>query len=50
MAQYFNSKLILRQFKEGDLVWRAWGEARKDSSEGKLAANWERPFRVWHSL
>ena len=30
MAQCFNSKLTLRQFKEGDFVWRARGEAHKD--------------------
>lgn len=30
MAQCFNSKLTLRQFKEGYFVWRARGEAHKD--------------------
>uniref|UniRef100_A0A151UI61 Reverse transcriptase RNase H-like domain-containing protein n=1 Tax=Cajanus cajan TaxID=3821 RepID=A0A151UI61_CAJCA len=29
---------------EGDLVWRLLGEARKDTSDGKLAPTWGGPF------
>nr|KYP73029.1 Transposon Ty3-I Gag-Pol polyprotein [Cajanus cajan] len=50
MARRFNSNLIKRSFKEGDLVWRVQGSARRNSKEGKLAANWDGPFRVRHSL
>nr|KYP76756.1 hypothetical protein KK1_021009 [Cajanus cajan] len=30
----------------GDLVWRLLGEARRDSSEGKLAPNWDAHFEL----
>lgn len=46
----FNSKVKPRSFKQGDLVLRATKEARKDPREGKLAANWEGPFRVIENL
>ncbi|XP_027346488.1 uncharacterized protein LOC113858178 [Abrus precatorius] len=46
MARKFNSKISPRQFYKDDLVWRVTGDARKDRREGKLAANWEGPFRV----
>nr|KYP55983.1 hypothetical protein KK1_002210 [Cajanus cajan] len=35
----FDSKVKPREFREGDLVWRATGEARKDPRQGKLAPN-----------
>nr|KYP47653.1 Transposon Ty3-G Gag-Pol polyprotein [Cajanus cajan] len=50
MTRRFNSNLIKRSFKEGDLVWRVQGTTRRNSKEGKLAANWDGPFRVRHSL
>ncbi|XP_027351054.1 uncharacterized protein LOC113862116 [Abrus precatorius] len=46
MARKFNSKISPRKFYKNDLVWRVTGDARKDRQEGKLAANWEGPFRV----
>nr|KYP51192.1 hypothetical protein KK1_027001 [Cajanus cajan] len=46
MTRRFNSKLKPRNFQEGDLVWRATGSARRNPTEGKLAANWDGPFRV----
>nr|KYP63946.1 hypothetical protein KK1_018533 [Cajanus cajan] len=46
----FDSKVKPRAFREGDLVWRATGEARKDPKQGKLAPNWDGPFRVRHNL
>jgi len=39
-----HSKMVIkREFKVGDLVLR---RNQKDSEEGKLAANWEGPYRV----
>nr|KYP44913.1 Transposon Ty3-I Gag-Pol polyprotein [Cajanus cajan] len=49
-SQRYNSKLKPRSFHEGDLVWRATGDARKDTSAGKFAANWEGPFRILEYL
>nr|KYP32782.1 Pol polyprotein [Cajanus cajan] len=49
-ARRYNSKLKLRSFREGDLVWRAVGEAQKEISAGKFAANWEGPFRISECL
>nr|KYP75310.1 Pol polyprotein [Cajanus cajan] len=46
----FDSKVKPRKFREGDLVWRATGEARKDPRQGKLAPNWNGPYRVRHNL
>nr|KYP31610.1 Transposon Ty3-I Gag-Pol polyprotein [Cajanus cajan] len=46
----FNSNLKPRTFHEGDLVWRATDSARRNSSDGKLAANWDGPFRIRHAL
>nr|KYP47152.1 hypothetical protein KK1_031175 [Cajanus cajan] len=50
MTRRFNSNLKPRIFHEGDLVWRATGSARRNSSEGKLAANWDGPFWIRHTL
>nr|KYP34871.1 Uncharacterized protein Mb2253c family [Cajanus cajan] len=49
-SRRYNSKLKPRSFREGDLVWRAVGEARKDTSVGKFVANWEGPFRISECL
>nr|KYP34315.1 Retrovirus-related Pol polyprotein from transposon 412 family [Cajanus cajan] len=40
----FDSKVKPRELREGDLVWRATGEARKDPRQGKFAPNWDGPF------
>nr|KYP33430.1 Retrovirus-related Pol polyprotein from transposon opus [Cajanus cajan] len=50
MARPFNSTLSKREFHEGDLVWRVQGPARRNTKEGKLAANWDDPFRIRHNL
>nr|KYP59635.1 hypothetical protein KK1_015071 [Cajanus cajan] len=50
MSRRFNSNLKPRTFHEGDLVWRATGSTRRNSSEGKLSANWDGPFRIRHAL
>ncbi|XP_072066863.1 uncharacterized protein [Arachis hypogaea] len=41
-----NKKVVPRIFEEGDLVLRRTEEARQPLSHGKLAKNWEGPFRV----
>ncbi|XP_072054338.1 uncharacterized protein [Arachis hypogaea] len=41
-----NKRVVPRTFSEGDLVLRRTEEARRPPSHGKLAANWEGPFRV----
>nr|KYP57670.1 hypothetical protein KK1_003937 [Cajanus cajan] len=46
MTQRFNSNLSKRSFKERDLVWRVLGSDRRNLREGKLAANWDGPFRI----
>lgn len=50
MMKRFNTKVKPREFMEGDLVWRVQGTTRKDSREGKLAANWARAYRVQQNL
>lgn len=42
MARY-DKKVIKREFEVGDLVLR---RNQKDSKEGKLAANWEGPYKI----
>nr|KYP74527.1 Transposon Ty3-I Gag-Pol polyprotein [Cajanus cajan] len=49
-ARRYNSRVKPRSFREGDLVWRLLGEARKDTSDGKLAPTWGGPFRVAENL
>ncbi|XP_017438127.1 uncharacterized protein LOC108344174 [Vigna angularis] len=50
LSRRYNTKVKPRAFKNGDLVWRKRGEARKNRAHGKLAANWEGPFRVVEDL
>ncbi|KAL2319478.1 hypothetical protein Fmac_028447 [Flemingia macrophylla] len=50
VAAKFNKHAIPRTINEGDLVWRATGNARSNSADGKLAASWEGPYRVRHNL
>nr|KYP67969.1 Transposon Ty3-I Gag-Pol polyprotein [Cajanus cajan] len=45
-SRRYNTRVKPRTFREGDLVWRLLGEARKDTSDGKLAPTWGGPFRV----
>ncbi|XP_052734193.1 uncharacterized protein LOC108339372 [Vigna angularis] len=46
LSRRYNTKVKPRTFKNGDLVWRKRGEARKNRAHGKLSANWEGPFRI----
>ncbi|XP_072054249.1 uncharacterized protein [Arachis hypogaea] len=41
-----DKKVIPRAFEHGELVLRKTEEARKPQAHGKLAANWEGPFRI----
>ncbi|XP_025661221.1 uncharacterized protein [Arachis hypogaea] len=45
-----NKKVVHRSFNNGDLILRCTEEARKPPAYGKLAANWEGPFRVLQNL
>jgi hypothetical protein len=47
VAKYYNKKVKVRQFAEGDLVWKALLPiGTKYSAFGKWSPNWEGPFRV----
>jgi hypothetical protein len=47
VAKYYNKKVKVKQFAEGDLVWKALLPiATKYSTFGKGTPNWEGPFRV----
>ncbi|XP_014490737.1 uncharacterized protein LOC106753443 [Vigna radiata var. radiata] len=50
ITRRYNTKVRPRHFTEGDLVWRKRGDARKNKSHGKLADNWEGPFRISKDL
>jgi ribonuclease HI len=45
-AQYFNRRVKPRSFKIGDWVLRKVTLATKERADGKLAPNWEGPYRV----
>ncbi|XP_059436622.1 uncharacterized protein LOC132169637 [Corylus avellana] len=46
VARYVNKRVKHRSFKVGDLVLRKVTIATKDPAEGKLAPNWEGPYKV----
>jgi outer membrane receptor for ferric coprogen and ferric-rhodotorulic acid len=47
VAKYYNKKVKVKQFAEGDLVWKALlSIGTKYSTFGKWSPNWEGPFRV----
>jgi hypothetical protein len=47
VAKYYNKKVKVRQFAEGDLVWKALLPiGTKYSAFGKWSPNWEGSFRV----
>ncbi|XP_072088018.1 uncharacterized protein [Arachis hypogaea] len=46
IARRYNQRLHPRSFQVNDLVLRKTEQARRPSSHGKLAANWEGPYRV----
>jgi hypothetical protein len=47
VAKYYNKKVKVKQFAEGDLVWKAiLPIGTKYNAFGKWSLNWEGPFRV----
>ena len=46
----FNTIVKPRSFNEGDLEWKMRTDARKDPQQGKLAPNWEGPFRIIENI
>jgi hypothetical protein len=46
VARYYNSKVKKRSFRKGDLVFRKAEFSEQDRRLGKLAANWEGPYKV----
>jgi hypothetical protein len=47
VAKYYNKKVKVKQFAEGDFVWKALLPiGTKYSAFGKWSPNWEGPFRV----
>jgi hypothetical protein len=47
VTKYYNKKVKVKQFVEGDLVWKALLPiGTKYSTFGKWSPNWEGPFRV----
>lgn len=50
VARRYNTKVRLRHFMEGDLVWRKIANTWRNRAHGKFAANWEGPFRVVENL
>jgi hypothetical protein len=47
VAKYYNKKVKVKQFAEGDLVWKTLLPiGTKYSTFGKWSPNWEGPFRV----
>jgi hypothetical protein len=47
VAKYYNKKEKVKQFSQGDLVWKALQPiGTKYSTFSKWSSNWEGPFRV----
>jgi len=46
----YNAKVNPRSFQKGDLVWRMTGDARKNPTDDKFAANWEGSYRISQAL
>jgi len=49
-AHRYNAKVNLRSFQKGDLVLRIKGDARRNPTDDKFAANWEGPYKVSQAL
>ncbi|XP_038986795.1 uncharacterized protein LOC120112114 [Phoenix dactylifera] len=44
-AQYYNARVKIKSFKEGDLVLRK-AEASQPTEQGKMAPNWKGPYQI----
>ena len=49
VVQRHNLKVVKREFVVNDLVLRRASIGQKNANDGKLAANWEGPYRVIRS-
>jgi hypothetical protein len=49
VAQRYNARVVKREFTIGDLVLRRASIGLKNAKDGKLAGNWEGPYRVIRS-
>jgi hypothetical protein len=49
VAQRYNAKVVKREFVVNDLVMMRASIGQKNAKDGKLAANWEGPYRVVRS-
>jgi hypothetical protein len=45
-ARRFNKKVIPRTFQQGDLVLRRADRPRRRAQDGKVATNWDDPYRI----
>ena len=45
MTKHYNSRVRHRDFQVGDLVLRKVMGTARDTTQGKLDPNWERPYR-----
>ena len=47
VAKYYNKKVKIKHFSEGDLVWKVkLPIGSNDSKFGKWSPNWEGPYRI----
>ena len=49
VTQRYNIKVVKREFAVNDLVLRRASIGMKNAKDGKLASNWEGPYRVIRS-
>ncbi|MCI34397.1 putative reverse transcriptase, partial [Trifolium medium] len=49
-AKRYNKRVIPRQFEQGDLVLLRADIGQRNTGEGKLAQNWEGPYRIAKAL
>src|ERR1044072_4775588 len=50
IARKYNARVVHRSFAPGSLVLRKASVGGRNAAEGKLAANWEGPYRVTRAL
>ena len=48
VAEYYNQRVKLKRFSNGDLVLRKVTPATKDPAQGKLGPTWEESYKVTH--
>ena len=50
IKKYYVKHMRLRDFQVGDFILRRVDSPRKKSTKGKMAVNWEGPYRIAKSL